>query len=111
MLEYAERALKHQDTHALEDVARAIVDNHAQLWRGKHSEIVTEIKVYPTIQVCRIWLAGGDMDELVKEMLPDVEAWAKERGCARMEICGRKGWKRVLKDYREQYAVLTKEIE
>lgn len=110
-LEHVERALKYQDSHELIDVARAIASEQAQLWRGRKSEIVTEIRQYPKAKVCRIWLAGGDMNELVNEMLPDVEAWAKARGCGRVEICGRKGWKRVLKGYREPYAVLTKEIE
>ena len=104
------RAIEHQDTHTLGDVAKAIIEGHAQHWRGRKSEIVTEIRSYPLAKICRIWLAGGDMDELVNQMLPDVEAWAKANGCSRMEVVGRKGWKRVLKDYREPYAVLTKEL-
>lgn len=109
-LSQVERAVAYQDTHTLSDVARAIIDGHAQHWRGQKSEIVTEIKLFPQMKVCRIWLAGGDMDELVNVMLPDVEAWAKENGCARVEIAGRKGWKRALPDYREPYAVLQKEL-
>jgi hypothetical protein len=63
------------------------------------------------MRVCRIWLAGGDMAELTTEMLPQVEAWAKANGCTRMEIVGRKGWKRVLPEYSEPpQTVLQKNI-
>ena len=105
------RAIEYQDTHSLGDVARAIIDGEAQHWRGERSEIITEIKSFPMMKVCRVWLAGGDMTELVDVMLPDVEAWAKENGCARVEIVGRKGWKRALPNYREPYAVLHKELD
>jgi hypothetical protein len=110
-LSQVERAVAYQDTHTLGDVAREIIDGKAQHWRGEKSEIVTEIKSFPLMKVCRVWLAGGDMDELVNVMLPDVEAWAKDNGCARVEIVGRKGWKRALPEYREPYAVLHKELE
>lgn len=110
-LSQVERAVAYQDTHTLGDVAREIIDGKAQHWRGEKSEIVTEIKSFPLVKVCRIWLAGGDMDELVNVMLPDVEAWAKDNGCTRVEIVGRKGWKRALPEYREPYAVLHKELE
>ena len=91
-------------------VAAAILDGKAQLWCGRASVIVTELIAYPRLKACRIWLAGGDMAELTKEMLPDVEAWASAEGCTRMEVVGRKGWARVLSDYREPSVVLEKEI-
>lgn len=103
-------AIDRVGTHTLGDVAKAIVDGKAQHWKGRRSEIVTEIQVFPTMKICRIWLAGGEIKELVGEMLPSVEAWAKSKGCDRIQILGRKGWVRVLKDYSEPYSVLEKEI-
>tara|TARA_R110002096_G_scaffold2952_4_gene15091 strand:+ start:6572 stop:6724 length:153 start_codon:yes stop_codon:yes gene_type:complete len=50
------------------------------------------------------------MDELVNRMEPDVVEWAKGQDCDHMEIIGRRGWRRVLNDYREPAAILTKEI-
>lgn len=105
------RALKHAGgTHTAEDVAVEILQGRAQLWCGRESVIVTELIAYPRLKACRIWLASGDMAELTKEMLPDVEAWASSEGCGRMEIVGRKGWRRVLSDYHEPSVVLEKEI-
>jgi len=55
-------------------------------------------------------MAGGELGELQGEMLPAVEEWAKAKGCAAVEIIGRRGWGRVLDDYREPHALLKKEI-
>lgn len=104
------RAIEYQDTHSLGDVARAIIDGEAQHWKGERSEVVTVIRKMPLMKVCQIWLAGGDMREIVDEMVPSIEVWAKENDCARVEVSGRKGWKRMLKDYREPHVVLIKEI-
>lgn len=105
------QALAHQDTHDLCSVLAAIGSGAAQAWCGTGSTIVTEILDYPLMRVCRIWLASGDMDELVADMLPQVEAWAASNGCRRVEIVGRRGWKRKLPDYCEApQVVLHKEI-
>jgi len=106
-----ERALKYQDTHNLEDVQRELWRQKAQLWCGEKSVIVTEINDYPTGKRARIWLAAGEMDELVDDMLPDVEAWAKGGGCVSITIVGRKGWLRKLKDnYEQNYVTLERKL-
>lgn len=105
------RALKYAaGTHKLSDVYTGIAAGQFQLWRGQSSVIVTEITEYPRRRGCRIFLAAGDMDELVNRMEPDVVEWAKGQDCDHMEIIGRRGWRRVLNDYREPAAILTKEI-
>ena len=97
------------DTHSLLHVVDAIKDGSAQFFPLENSVIVTEIVDYPKRAVCRIWLAGGDMDELVEAEKSIVE-WAKSHGCDGMEIIGRKGWERQLKDYTAASTVLIKEI-
>ena len=95
-----EKALKYQDTHTLDDVEC-----------GEKSVIVTEINDYPTGKRARIWLAAGEMDELVNDMLPDVEAWAQGGGCVSITIVGRKGWLRKLKDtYEQNYVMLERKL-
>ena len=106
------RALEYQDTHPADDIKEAIKNKNAQLWTGKRSVIVTEINGYPQSKKCRIWLAAGDMDELVDEMLPDVEEWSKNEGCSSVIIAGRKGWARVLadKNYKQNYVTLERKL-
>jgi hypothetical protein len=97
------------DTHSSLDVLDAIKDGKAQFFPLENSVIVTEIVDYPKKAVCRIWLAGGDMGELIKAE-KELVKWARDHGCSGMEIIGRKGWERQLKDYSPASTVLTKEI-
>lgn len=97
------------DTHSLLHVVDAIKDGSAQFFPLENSVIVTEIVDYPKRAVCRIWLAGGEMDELI-EAEKSIAEWARSHGCDGMEIIGRKGWERQLKDYKPASTVLIKEI-
>jgi hypothetical protein len=97
------------DTHSSLDVLDAIKNGKAQFFPLENSVIVTEIVDYPKKSVCRIWLAGGDMGELIKAE-KELVKWARDHGCSGMEIIGRKGWERQLKDYSPASTVLTKEI-
>lgn len=103
------RALKYQDTHTADDVLRHVLTAKAQLWRGKKSCAVTEICEYPKAKKLRVWLAAGDMEELL-EMLVDIEEFAKAEKCTGVMVVGRPGWKRVLKEYKAPYTMLEKEI-
>jgi hypothetical protein len=88
---------------------QACAVGEAQLHPLEKSCIITEVVDYPSLTVCRIWLAGGDLDELV-EAEKSIAVWAKAQGCDAMEINGRKGWQRQLKDYTATSVVLTKEL-
>lgn len=101
-----ERALKHQDTHGIDDVRAAIERGEAQLWCGARSCVVTEIIEHPRRRVCRIWLAAGCKKELIEQMLVDIRKWARMQTCDKLEVVGRKGWSRVLKDFSQPHTVL-----
>lgn len=81
----------------LDDVAKAIVENKAQFWPGANSVIITEIQDYPSEKVIQVWVAGGDMEEIMS-MAPGIEAWARLQGCTAVLVEGRQGWARVLSD-------------
>ena len=108
--QYIKPALAYaNDSHTLEDVWLAIQNQKAAFFPLEKSAIVVEIVDYPKRSVCRIWLAGGDMDELV-EAEKSICVWAKELGCTGMEIMGRKGWERQLSDYTASAVVLVKDL-
>lgn len=109
--DYIEAALEYAGySHTLTDVWHAVRDNKAAFFPYEKSAIVVEIVDYPQRSTCRIWLAGGDMDELLQAE-KEVCKWAVERGCSSMEIIGRKGWERVLSEYKPSAVVLTKDLE
>ncbi len=72
--------------------------------------MITESYAYPAGSHCRIWLAGGNYKELRELERDKVIPWARQQGCRRMELVGRKGWARRLRDYEEVATVLAKEI-
>ncbi len=101
-------ALDRQDTHRLVDVLDALEQGQAQLWTTENSCAVTEIIEYPSgARKARIWLAAGKRAELLS-MLRDIEIWAKDERCTSVYIVGRRGWKRILKDYKEPHTMLEK---
>jgi len=97
------------NSHRINDVWLAIQNGKAQFFPRQKCAIVTEIVDYPRRSVCRIWLAGGDLDELI-DAEKDIAQWARSIGCSGMEIIGRKGWQRKLTDYQPKSTVFVREL-
>ena len=96
--QWIEAALEYSGgTHLYEDVVTAVVEGKMQLWPAEKSCWVTEITVYPRKKVLHVFLAGGDLDEIMG-MHESVVQWAKNQGCEGMTLTGRKGWVKALKD-------------
>lgn len=95
----------------VQDVLHEVAQGRAQLWPGERSAAVTLVLDLPQAKVCEVWLAGGDLEELLR-IERDVTAWAREQGCAEVVIDGRKGWGRVLADrgYREASTVFSRRL-
>jgi hypothetical protein len=87
----------------LEAAERAVAEGRAWLWPGRRSAAVSEVT-----RDFHIWLAGGELAELL-EMERSACAWARALGCDRMTLIGRRGWSRVLKDYRTE-TLLVKDL-
>ncbi len=98
------------------DILNYIKENRMQLWiswnDGIEASFVTEVCDYPQMRVMRWVLAGGsNMESWLKPLTEKVEAWAKRNNCQRLEIVGRKGWTKVLRDYEPQAVYFVKEIK
>lgn len=90
-----EAALKYSGhSHTFDDVVAMVEAGTAQVWFGPSSVIVTEIVLEPQFKVLQYFLAGGNLAEL-EAMQPIIEQWAREHGCTRAVIVGRKGWERT----------------
>jgi len=82
-------------THSLEDVAMALDKDEMQFWPGINTAIVTEIITYPNQKSIHVFLAAGDINEVIR-ILPFVEKHGKLEGCTHMTMTGRKGWEKVM---------------
>lgn len=99
-------------THTLADVEAMIRAREARLWAGRRAALVTCIEHHPHAKVLLLWLAGGDLTELVDELRPAAEAYGRAEGCATVIIVGRAGWTRALAPhaYRETARLLEKPL-
>lgn len=98
------------NTHSVQDVMQQIVTGRAMGWWGERSVVVTQEIAYPNFRAVRIWLAAGDLDELLG-MEPRIVEYARNRGAKRVEFGGgRPGWERVMRGYKRLSAVGVKEI-
>lgn len=106
---WLEAALAHAGgTHALADVWAMVTDGLAQAWASPNACLITVLEDDPRERRLLLWLAGGDLDELVKHLRPAAEAWGRRQGCRRALIIGRPGWERTLAP--EGYAPLARII-
>ena len=83
------------NTHDFEDIVKAVFSGHMQLWANERGCAVTEMVVFPKKKMLNVFLAGGDMDQIL-DMESACEEFAKMNDCDGLTIAGRKGWKKVL---------------
>lgn len=97
----------------IDDVLKEIATGGATFWPGRQCAAVTQFWQFPKCKALNYWLAGGDMRELVDEMLPFVEQWGRLQGCSKIIISGREGWGRVLKPlgYRMAWVSHSKDLD
>jgi len=99
-----------------EDFYDAIYEGEMQLWVAVDGDellasMVTQIVNYPRKRIMRIIsIAGKSMEEWI-EYMPIIEDWALEHGCVSLECWGRKGWLKVLKDWKCSYHIITKDLK
>ena len=99
-----------------DDYIEPLTHGDMQLWvviENKHvnAALVTQIVPYPQKKVLRlISLAGEDFQE-IKDFLEMVEVFALKNECSALEMWGRKGWKKLLLDWKDSYIVYTKDLK
>jgi hypothetical protein len=86
---------------APEDIADGLGDGQFVLFGNDKAVLVAEIDDFPLKQrrVCDVVVSGGNLDELLYVIQPQVEQWARDNACTHTRIEGRVGWRRVLKDH------------
>ena len=58
-----------------------------------------------------IAISGEKFIEAHSQFNDMVEAFALRVGCSSMELWGRKGWKKMLPDWKDSYIVFTKDLK
>jgi hypothetical protein len=131
-------AMQRGATGAFQPVAQSVLAGRALVWLATDGEriraaAVTELHATEWRKVCVI-VACGSVSSARDRTIPavssgrnrinpasagmrswlhligEIEQFAKDEGCAATRIVGRKGWARVLKDYRTKRIILEKDL-
>ena len=97
------------NTHLPSDVFEMCKKKLAKLHAGEKSAIVTQILTMPSGRQLHFWLAGGDLDELVK-MEKELVFEARKDGIKKVSVIGRAGWLKKLPNYKDAGRILVKDI-
>ena len=117
--EYLITALEHGlGEYSTGDIKKSCKSKDMQLWVKISKEVegafVTKISKYPQKNIlCVLLLAGKNFSRWRDEADVLLNAFGKENKCEYVELFGRKGWGKVLKDldYKEQTRLFAKERE
>ena len=100
-----------------DDYLEILTQGAMQLWIATEENsitlaMVTQIISYPQKKVLRvIAISGEKFIEAHSQFNDMVEAFAIRVGCSSMELWGRKGWKKMLPDWKDSYIVFTKDLK
>ena len=117
--EYLNAALKHGlGEYSTSDIKSACKSKNMQLWvnfdrEGVQGAFITKISNYPQKKIlCVLLLGGNEFMKWRDEADALLNAFGKEHNCEYIELFGRKGWGKVLKDidYKEITRLFAKEI-
>ena len=117
--EYLNTALEYSlGEYSITDIKNACISKDMQLWvkLGKETKgaFVTKIARYPQKNLLVVILLGGnEFEEWRDEADALLNAFGKQHNCEYVELFGRKGWGKMLKDidYKEVTRLFAKEIK
>lgn len=83
------------NTQTYDEVCAKVISGDLEVFELNRSIIITETTRHSTFSVFHIFIAGGDLEEILasQDMLISE---AKLRGCKYLSMSGRKGWERPL---------------
>lgn len=96
--ELLQPALDNSGTHRMEDIEAGVKEGRFQMWLDTDCVGITEIIDFPLKRVLHIFLAGGDLEQIIG-LHDKVWTWGQEQGCSEMTLSGRRGWLRALKHW------------
>jgi hypothetical protein len=99
------------DYYEPEDIRASLKDADKQLWGLQDGPQIVGVAITRILgRTCEVVGAAGTADyESMRELHRRIEAWARDIGCSRMRLQGRKGWIRLL-GYSQTGIVAEKEL-
>lgn len=110
---WIEKAMDHgTKTHTKDELKYLVMTGQCHLYFSTEGCVVTFIKQFPQAKIMELWYAGGKLDalfDLEPQILEDSKSW----GCTHVQVSGRMGWQKALKNrgYGDPMVTVTKRIE
>lgn len=100
---------------SFEDIEADILSGRGLLWLAWDGQSVesaaTTLLINTEIgKVCIITSCGGWEMKRWLPLIAGIETYAKNEGCKRVRIYGRKGWLHVLNGYEEKHIIMDKDL-
>lgn len=92
-----------------EDIKNGVESGKFTLWACEGGAAITELVQFDRILALSVGLAGGKKSA-VKSLLPQIEKYAKDAGCARIMFVGRDGWRKEYPDFKFGYTMIYKDL-
>jgi len=116
ILPYLEKVLVKAPEYNVEDILNNILTTTNQLWIATVDKkikgiVTTRVAHFPNMSKLIIHLCGGEaIHEWVDVGIHQLEEYARELELDEVEIHGRKGWSKLLPDYKTDRVVFNKRI-
>ena len=99
--------------NAFADIEADILGGRSLLWvawngRTVESAVATILINSEIGKVCVITVCGGSDMKRWLPLIDQIESYARDEGCTRVRIYGRKGWLHVLNGYEEKHIIMDK---
>ena len=116
---YIQKALDRGSNYTIEEIYGGLLAAEMQLWVWQggckpeiYAALVTTIQNKDDLRWCLFLAIGGTRMDDWLQFLPDIEAWAKDKGCDEMRVYGRLPWARKLRafDYKAHWVKLSKRL-
>ncbi len=101
--------------NAFADIEADILSGRSLLWLAWNGQTVESAAATVLInseigRVCIITACGGSDMKRWLPLIGQIETYARNEGCKRVRIYGRKGWLHVLDGYLEKHIIMDKEL-
>lgn len=112
---FIKAAMKRGDLGTFASVQDDVLLGNALAWLAYETPIVqavavTKISITQCGYVCTIVACGGYRRAGWIGLISSIEDYAKTQGCRSVRLMGRRGWKRVLKNYSETKVILERRL-
>lgn len=110
---WIEAAIAHSPgLETIEDIERQLAECTVQFWPAPNCAVITDVSMHNDKRVLTVRYGGGDLNELLTLVEPNLCEFARTAGCEAIIGLGRKGWERAAEKngYRFAWVAMIKSL-